>query len=166
MKSLSEKPTSVAQRGDLADYIDSLRSGLPLRSETGASVTPRTRDLGALERATCRIRVEPGPPSAIGPVFEAVARLITLNARGALAVLSGQTVARTLQTALGYAYPNARHPHSLQNAALGWALLTLADAMSLIEVTVDIPVPHDYRRFRRVRLHERIVAGSQIQFSD
>ncbi|MBR23270.1 MAG: hypothetical protein CMF57_12670 [Leifsonia sp.] len=159
MASLTQNPTSRALPGDLRSYIEALHTGLPLRPSNVLAVTSLTRDLGVVERATCRIRVEPTPPRAIGPVFEAVARLVTLEARGHLVALSGQSVARTLQTALGYLYPNARHPHSLQAAALGWALLVLADAMCLIEVTVATIDPADARRYRRVRLHERIVTG-------
>lgn len=161
MKIREENPTSAPHSGDLASYVEALDTGLPIEPFDHRPLARVTRELSPVERATCRIRIAYDyTPRAIGPVQEAAARLFTLHRRGLLAGLSGQTVARTLATALGPTAPNSGHPRSLVHANYGWALLAAMDASWIVEVTVGTPDPADPRRYKRMRLHQRLILGN------
>jgi len=136
----------------LYDYFEqALQSGLRYEMSPGiAESAQMTRHLSNVERATARITV--GPPTAgAGPMHEAAVRLRVLDARGLLSRLSAHTVAQTLQSVLHSAHPNA-----LRYAARGWLTLELCDRFDLIQVWLSTPDPEHARRFRRMRLRDRM----------
>jgi len=111
------------------------------------------RRLSPLERATARVTVRRRDDRTLPVIIQSAAlRLAILDARGSLPTLSGQTIARTLQSAMGDS-----HPHALREAAFGWAVLAACDATGTANVNISYFDQHA-QKYSSDRLISRIAA--------